>query len=125
MLLLFFCSSVLGAQSSATKWQALDDQQLLKAAASIIERLKTLNEDLKKEAAEALRESRELSSQLVALKSELAASEQAQKDLVEGWRRSEELWKSYKKEETKKSIKRALIIVGGTLIVGIIYNLNY
>lgn len=99
----------LGAQSSASKWQALDDQALLQEAASVIEKLKILNEDLRKEASEALMESRELSAGLVALRSELAESERMRRELVEALRISEELWRNCKKEAERKNFRRMLV----------------
>ncbi len=129
LLLLLFCLWALGAQSSDSKWEALDDQALLQEAASVIEKLKILNEDLKKEASEALRESRELSAQLKALRSEKEAllkdleslqtalekskiesaeSEKMQLELVTALRTSEASWRSYK-EEVEAKILRARV----------------
>gem|GEM_PF-7050826 len=102
-----------------SKWEALDDRALLQEAASVIEKLKILNEDLRKEASEALRESRELSAGLVVLRSELAESERMRRELVEALRISEELWRNYKREGWEKIIRGDLIGAGIVGIVGI------
>ena len=120
VLLLLFCSQALVAQSSDSKWQALDDLALLQEAASAIERLKLLNEDLKKEASEALKELKELSRSLKALKAELAESERMRMELVESLRRSEELWKNCEKEARNNNLRMMMVGIGIGTLVGIV-----
>jgi len=133
LLLLLFCLRALEAQSSGSKWQGLDDQVLLREAASMIEKLKSLNEALKKEASEALRESRELSARLEALKNEKEAllkdmetlrkalevlkivsveSERMRLELVMALRISEASWRSYAREAERRIRRQMLVGIG-------------
>lgn len=133
LLLLLFFLRALGAQSSGSRWQDLDDQTLLREAASMIETLKSLNEALKKEASEALRESMELSERLEALRNEKEAllkdmetlraaletlkaesteSEKMRQELVTALRISEASWRSYAREAEGRIRREKLAWIG-------------
>lgn len=131
---LLFFSPPLQAEESVQTWQNLDTPALLQEAASIIARLKALNEQLKKEADEAGQESRMFSERLKALnderqsllkelaglretletlKIESEALDKQRTELAEALRISEASWKSYR-EEAEGKIAR-LKILGITL----------
>jgi hypothetical protein len=117
--LLLFSWPALGAQSLDSRWRALDDQELLQEAASVIEKLRLLNADLKKEASEALKKSKELSAGLEILRKELAESKKIRTELVTALKISEELWKSYGKEAEKEVHRRTTMAIGLGIAAGL------
>ena len=146
-LLLLFSLRWLSAQP--LRLQELDTPTLLKEAASKIQELMILNEDLKEEAKQSLELSKNLEIQLEILNSERetllkdieslkaqlesleirwAESERIQKELTDALRISEASWKSYKDEVeariVKEKIKGMIIGLGAGMMIGVIVGIR-
>ena len=146
-LLLLFSLRWLSAQP--LRLQELDTSALLKEAASKIQELMILNEDLKEEAKQSLELSKNLEIQLEILNSERetllkdieslkaqlesleirwAESERIQKELTDALRISEASWKSYKDEVeariVKEKIKGMIIGLGAGMMIGVIVGIR-
>ena len=127
------------------QFQDLDSPTLLKEAASKIQELMILNEDLKEEAKESLELSKNLEIQLEILNSERetllkdienlkarlesleirwAESERLRKELTDALRISEASWKSYREEVEarirKEKIKGIIIGLEAGMMIGMV-----
>lgn len=122
LLALLLCSPP--ARALSLPLEELSTEELLQRAASSIDALKSLNEDLKKQIARAREHSKDLEAQLAHLTRALENSEKIRNDLMNTLRISEDYWKSSAEEAcVKAKLNGILLGVGMGVGVWVVVNL--